>query len=381
MGPEQQRTPGPPRYATRGISVCRHRQCGEEKGETSPTPKLMPDSALNGAERALQQSFRNIFVFNGLLLGAFVILAYLPIRALPDREKRSETIVALSYRPVALPSAQGALHVAGAWELSASDPRFAGLSGLAIDRGRFLAVSDLGAVVRFDMPNTTMPKAVLQDLRIGPGTFGRKWRRDAESLARDPRGRGWWVGYEQHHSLWLYDDSFHRALAKVDLQGSNWSDNRGAEGLIVRNGRLLVLAENGRDAVRIDPGGPHLLRLYSNSEVADAARAPDGSAWVLLRDKGMHGISQSIAPLQETHDGYLAGRGWPVPKAAFDNFEGMTIEVRPDGRWRFWLVTDDGHRVMARTLLAALDLDLPIGHSKGPATGAGPSMKPYTGTP
>ena len=341
----------------------------------------MPDSALNGAERALQQSFRKIFVFNGLLLGAFVILAYLPIRALPDRKQRSETIVALSYQPVGLPSAPGPLHVAGAWELSASDSRFAGLSGLAIDHGRFLAVSDLGVVVRFDMPNKGMPKAVLQDLRIGPGTFGRKWRRDAESLARDPRGRGWWVGYEQNHSLWLYDGSFHRALAKVDLHGSNWSDNRGAEGLIVRNGRLLVLAENGRDAVRIDPGGPHLLRLYSDAEVADATRAPDGSAWVLLRDQGLHGISQSIAPLQAIHDGYLAGPAWSLPKAAFDNFEGMTIEVRPDGRWRFWLVTDDGHRVMARTLLVAFDLDLPVGHSKNPATGAGPSMKPRTGTP
>ena len=341
----------------------------------------MPDSALNGAERALQQSFRNIFIFNGLLLGAFVILAYLPIRALPDRRERSETIVALSYQPVALPSARGPLQAAGGWELSASDPRFAGLSGLVIDRGRFLAVSDLGAVVRFDMPGAKETTVTLQDLRIGPGPYGRKWRRDAESLARDPHGRGWWVGYEQNHSLWHYDESFHRALGQVDLRGSNWGDNRGAEGLIVRNGRLLVLAENGRDAVRMDPDGPHLLRLYADAEVADATRAPDGSAWVLLRDKGLHGISQSIAPLRETHDGYLAGPGWPVPKEAFDNFEGMTIEVRPDGRWRFWLVTDDGHRVMARTLLVAFDLDLPIGHSKGPANGAGPSIKPYTGTP
>jgi hypothetical protein len=335
----------------------------------------MPDSALNGAERALQQSFRKIFVFNGLLLGAFVILAYLPIRALPDRKQRSETIVALSYQPVGLPRAQGPLHVAGAWVLTAGDPRFAGLSGLAIDRGRFLAVSDRGAVVRFDMPNKRMPKAVLQDLRIGPGRFGRKWRRDAESLARDPRGRGWWVGYEQNHSLWLYDDSFHRALAEIDLQASNWTYNRGAEGLIVRNGRLLVLGENGKDAVRIDPPGPHRLRLYADADVADAARAPDGSAWILLREKGLHGISQSIAPLQETHDGYLAGSAWPLPKAAFDNFEGMTIEARPDGRWRFWLVTDDGHRVLARTLLVALDLDSPIGHDKSPATSAGPQKK------
>jgi hypothetical protein len=44
-----------------------------------------------------------------------------------------------------------------------------------------------------------------------------------------------------------------------------------------------------------------------------------------------------------------------LPKAAFDNLEGMAIERALAGRWRFWLVSDDGHRVMARTLLIALD--------------------------
>ena len=60
-----------------------------------------------------------------------------------------------------------------------------------------------------------------------------------------------------------------------------------------------------------------------------------------------------------------------VPKAAFDNYEGMAIAPRPDGGWRFWLITDDGHRVMARTLLVALDYVPPARHDKSPATGAG----------
>jgi hypothetical protein len=341
----------------------------------------MPDSRLNRAERTLQQSFRNLFAFNGLLLGATVILAYLPIRALPDRRQQAETIRALSYQPVDLPPAEAPLRLAGAWIAETSDPRFAGLSALALDRGRFLALSDLGAVVRFDPPTARHPKVAIRDLSIGPGPFDNKWSRDAESLARDPHGRGWWVGYEQHHSLWLYDDEFDRALSGVDLRGSGWRANRGAEGLIVGHGRLLVLAENGKDAVRIDPDGPRLLRLYSDAEVADATRAPDGSAWVLLRLKSLNGIEQSIASLLETHDGFLAGVAWPVPKEAFDNFEGLTIETRPDGRWRFWLVTDDGHRVMARTLLVAIDLDLPITNKKSPATSAGPSKQPSTRQP
>ena len=335
----------------------------------------MPDSRLNGAERALQQSFRKIFIFNGLLMAVFVALAYLPIRALPDRNERPATVVALGFEPVELPPVQAPLHLAGAWVAVAADPRFAGLSGLAIDQGRFLAVSDLGAVVRFDLPTARQPKAELQDLRIGPGRFGKKKSRDAESLARDPHGRGWWVGYEQQHSLWFYGPMFDRALASIDLRGTNWRANRGAEGLLMRQGRLLVVAENGSDAVRVDGSRPKLLKLYSRAEVADAARAPDGSDWVLTRSEGLNGIEQVIAPVVETHDGFLVGRGWPLPKDAFDNFEGMAIEPRPDGRWRFWLISDDGHRVMARTLLIALDLDRPARHDKGPAPGTEPSQE------
>jgi len=33
------------------------------------------------------------------------------------------------------------------------------------------------------------------------------------------------------------------------------------------------------------------------------------------------------------------------------------IRPLPGGGWRFWLVTDDGHRFKARTLLVALDLE------------------------
>lgn len=331
----------------------------------------MHDSRLNGGERSLQQSFRKIFAFNGLLVGTFVLLAFLPISKLPDRKARPTAVVTLSVQRVELPAPAAPLTLAGAWVLDAADPRFAGLSGLAVDRGGFLAVSDLGAAIRFDRPSASQPKAFIQDLRIGPGNFGSKFSRDAESLARDPRGRGWWVGFERHHSLWLFDEGFDRAQASVDLSRFSWPKNRGAEGLLVHNGQLLALAENGRDAVRIDDKGLRLLKVRADADVAEAATAQDGSEWLLLRKKGMSGITEGIAPLLLAADGYVAGPAWPLPKSEFDNYEGMAIEQLPDGRWRFWLVTDNGHRVMARTLLVALDY-LPPAHSKSPATSAGP---------
>jgi hypothetical protein len=304
----------------------------------------------------VQQSFSKFSLFNSLLVLAGVLAAHLAIRALPDRHLLPPATLALTYRPVALPSAAGPLRLSGAWELTAGDPRFGGLSALAIDHGQFLAASDLGVVVRFDPPSAASPRTFIADLRDGPGNAGKKSSRDAEALARDPRGRGWWIGYEQHHSLWLYDDGFGRALAAIDLKRRDWRDNRGAEGLIAEPDALLVLAENGRDAMRVGTAGIARLRLRAGADVADAARAPDGSAWLLLRSKGRGGISEAIAPLLKDGAGYRAGPAWPLPKAAFDNYEGMAIARLPGGGWRFWLVTDDGHRFMARTLLVALDL-------------------------
>jgi len=336
----------------------------------------MPDSALNGAEQALQRSFRISLIFSGLLMAVAVCLAYLPVRSLPDLHPLSAATMPLTVQPVALPAALPPLHLAGAWELTARDPRFTGLSALALDHGRLLAVSDRGAVIRFDFPTANAPTAWLADLRIGPGPWGKKWSRDAESLAADPKGRGWWIGYEQVHSLWLYDPTFQRALRSINLNRPDWWDNRGAEGLLADGDGLLVTAENGRDAMRVTETAIERLPLVAGAEVAEAARAPDGSAWILLRSKGSDGVSEWIAPLIRSGTGYQSGPMWPVPKDVFDNFEGMAIEARPGGGWRFWLVTDDGHRIMARTLLIALDYMPPARHDKSPATSAGLSKRP-----
>ena len=350
MGPEQLRTPGPPRYATRGILS------DGEKGETPSLPVHMRDSRLNEAERGLQHLFRKSRLFNGLLVFGVVLATYLPIRALPDRRSLPARTIGLEFQPIELPPTASPLRLAGAWVVTADDPRFGGLSALAVDGGSFIAVSDLGAVLRFDPPSADKPQLLLSDLAVGPGLAGRKTSRDAESLARDPRGRGWWVGYEQRHSLWLYDGGFRKALAAVPVRRPDWWRNRGIEALVADGDGLLALAENGREAIRLDGNGLHGSRLEAGWDVADAARAPDGSAWLLLRNKGWEGIAQAIAPLIRSSQGYRIGEAMPLPKAAFDNFEGIAIAARPGGS-RFWLVTDDGHRFKARTLLVAFDLD------------------------
>ncbi|HYC95734.1 MAG TPA: esterase-like activity of phytase family protein [Sphingomicrobium sp.] len=283
--------------------------------------------------------------------------------------------MALSYMPVGLVAAAGPLRLTGAWEVRVADPRFSGISSLTIDQGRFLAVSDRGSVARFERPGAAFPRAWVADLRVGPGPWGRKWARDAESVAADPDGRGWWVGYEQNHSVWLYDRDFNRTLAGIDLDRPDWWNNRGAEGLLADDRGLLVVAENGREVMQVRGSRTVRMPLDASADVAEAARAPDGTAWLLLRTKSLEGISQSIAPMVPTRNGYRAGAAWPLPKGAFDNFEGMAIEPRPGGAWRFWLISDDGHRIMARTLLVALDYVPPVKQDESPAS-AGLSKKP-----
>ena len=323
----------------------------------------LPDSRLNKAEHDVQLSFMKSLRFNDLALATLVapmmLAVYLQIRALPDRKPRPPATTMVRYDPVSLPGVTGPLRLAGAWQVAADDRRFGGLSGMAIDRGQFVAVSDLGAAVRFDPPAARAPMARIVDLADGPGNPAYKTSRDAESLVRDPHRKRWLVSFEQRHSVWRYDDAFAHGTLVADLDRPDWKRNRGIEGMVADGQSLLLAAENGREAMRVGPDGIVRINWMMGMEVADAATAPDGTPWLLLRGKGLGGIAQAIAPLLRTATGYRIGAAWPLPKAPLDNYEGMAIAARPGGGWRFWLVTDDGHRIMARTLLVALDLAAP----------------------
>ena len=324
---------------------------------------LLPDSRLNKAEHDVQLLFMKSLRFNDLIVGALLapmmLAVYLQIRDLPDRKPQPPATTMVHYAAVSLPGVTGPLRLAGAWRVAANDRRFGGLSGMVIDRGQFVAVSDLGAAVRFDPPAACAPMARIVDLADGPGDPAYKTSRDAESLVRDPHRKRWLVSFEQRHSVWRYDDGFAHGTIVADLDRPDWKHNRGIEGMVADGQSLLLAAENGREAMQVGASGVRRVNWSVGMEVADAATAPDGTPWLLLRGKGLGGIAQAIAPLVRTATGYRVGARWLLPKAPLDNYEGMAIAARPGGGWRFWLVTDDGHRIMARTLLVALDLDTP----------------------
>lgn len=236
------------------------------------------------------------------------------------------------------------------WKLSAPEPRFGGISALAMNRDQLVALSDSGVVIRFAQLDraTQTVKFTLQDLPDGPGPAWRKSGRDSESLLKDPHGRGWWVGFETYHSLWRYNEDFSRAVSN-DWLAVDWRPNRGGEGLISSGGIIWVLPEAGGSAAAVGAtGGP--LNLPAGT--ADATRLADGRLVLLVRRIGWRGFTTELV---------VAGRpGKPtrrlrLPLGPFDNPEAVAAAPLADGGTRLWIATDDNFRPWMRTLLIALD--------------------------
>ena len=331
--------PGPPQYPTRGNSSAVAGVAAKQKGKASPLQKLMTDAAVMKPERRLQPMFIKGKFFSGLAVT-------LPIFAMavwhngqsnrwpgPDRVvsgRAIEVAVGGEYR---------------AWRMTAADRRFGGLSALAVERGDLVALTDSGVVVRFAPPGASEQlRITLHDLPAGPGSPLRKSGRDSESMLADPAGRGWWVAFENRHSLWLFNQTFGRVLTQRRLD-VDWSSNRGGEALVADDERVMVLPENGGPAV----GGAMIAPAGS----ADATRLPDGRLVMLIRRIGLRGFDNQLW--------IGAGAGTPARRIALDlgvldNMEGIAAAPIPDGGTRLWIVSDDNFRPWMRTLLVAFDL-------------------------
>ena len=232
-----------------------------------------------------------------------------------------------------------------AWRLTAPDPRFGGLSALAIDRGALVALTDSGVVVRFAPPVAGgTVRFALRDLPGGPGSARRKSMRDSESLLADRASGGWWVAFENRHSLFLFDRAFRRVLGGQRLK-VGWGHNFGGEALVARAGGVMVLPELGGAAW----GGPMVAPAWTS----DATRLPDGRLALIVRRPTWRGFDNRVS--------IGAGAGKAARRIAIrlrplDNVEGIAAAPLPDGGTRLWLVSDDNFRPWMRTLLVRIDL-------------------------
>jgi hypothetical protein len=319
--------------------------------------RLMPDSGSRDAERRLQPLFRKINIFSYLALALSILAVHGWIRALPNRLARPDAVAPVRFVPAGFaPQGFAPLHLAGAWEVHVADPRFGGVSALAADRGRLLALTDSGTVVRLPMPGRA-GRALVRDLPFGPASAGFKRNRDSEALARDPAGRGWWVAFEHWHQLWLYDHAFRRVKGRVDFGKGRWPVNRGIEAMVLGGGgTALLFPESGREWLRIEEGRVRSFALAGGfGSVAAAAPASDGRLLLVARKLGLAGFDNRLLLAAQDKDGMLALRSLArLGLGATDNVEAIAVEPRAGGT-RLWLMTDNDFRPRAPTYLVALD--------------------------
>ena len=320
--------------------------------------RLMPDSSSLKAERRVQPRFRKVKYFNSLLLAAIILAAHGWLQAIANRADRPDAIAAVRFAPIASASAGFApLRLAGAWRVEVGDSRFGGVSALAIDRRRLLALTDSGTLVRLPRPGQGK-RASLRDLPAGPGNPGFKRNRDSEALARDPRGRGWWVAFEQWHQLWLFDAGFERVLGTVDLGRGRWRANRGIEAMAADPAGLILFAEESAQWWRIGAGGGEGPRRLVNrfGLIAEAARLPDGRLLLVTRKPGLAGLVKRLLLVDENGQEPVLRSLARLELGATANVEALAAEPRAGGGTRLWLMTDNDFRPRTPTLLVALDM-------------------------
>jgi hypothetical protein len=265
-----------------------------------------------------------------------------------------------------------------AWTLSSDDPNFGGVSAMLRDASGFTAVTDAGAIIRFQMDargrvsnarTTALPKGCAPDL-LKPSL-------DAESVTRDPANGEVLFGFEWRHAICRADQGLKRAIRIVQPAAMRgWSLNSGAEAMVaLSDGSTIIFAERGRDD---NSAGPALIfdgdPAISSTQVSrftyrppagfhptDAAQLPDGRLIILNRRYQFPlSFSAVLTVLAEksiragaTVEGEVIAR--IEPPGIADNFEAMVVS-RSNGRSFLWLMSDDNFIAYQQTYLLLFEV-------------------------
>jgi hypothetical protein len=230
---------------------------------------------------------------------------------------------------------------------------------------RFAAVGDQGVLFEgrfvFDeggslagVADTTITRLIGEDGKPLTRATG-----DAEGLAQLPNGDRL-VSFERRPRILLYPRSGGRPR-EVPSPAVAFAPNAGMEA-------LTTDPEAGADAYMVGAEGSGEIwtcRLTAPCVKSSAIEKPDGFGLVSL-NRLPGGITacllRAYEPIPGVHVIVEILRGSTViarmdlaPPLTVDNFEGMTSVLRADGRRRFFLISDDNHSPVQRTLLLAFD--------------------------
>lgn len=288
-------------------------------------------------------------------LAGLVLAAAYCFQRLPDRTEVGRRELPLVYELISLGTDRiGPFAIAGAWRVNVDDSRFGGISALAIEGGAFLALSDSGVVARLSKPGRDHLSALLDELPEGPGNRGFKYNRDSEAIAADPKGRGWWVAFENRNALWLFDRTFERVLERRAINAPEFGRNRGVEAMIAARGRLLLFPERGGRVFSVD--GQSMPVKGVSGWISDAVQLGDGRLLIATRTLTPIGLSNRLALLRRDQNRYVQQEAWQIPVGRLDNVEALAIESQPGGALRLWMMTDNNLQQRRPTLLMALEL-------------------------
>lgn len=264
--------------------------------------------------------------------------------------------------------------LAGVWQYRAEGLRFGGFSAmLALGPGRLRAFTDRGFRMTFSEPDLPNPGGAMNRQQVLPG-----WENDLtdiESATRDPDGGQYWTGYEQVHAIQRHTVASTPDGVR-DMRGLvDWPENGGIEAMVrTADGRFIIVPETGSEGLIFarDPvtgGRPQTFRFRSPAKgyvATDMAQLPDGRLLVLMRDlvRPSRAAWPPFSALLAIGDPPAAG-GVFAPAVTLrlddviprENYEGLTLRPRDDGRVDVWVISDDNFSIIQRTLLAKLVFD------------------------
>ncbi|PZO05564.1 MAG: Tat pathway signal protein [Alphaproteobacteria bacterium] len=234
----------------------------------------------------------------------------------------------------------------------------------------FISVSDAGELVRGQLIlNSTGRLVGVTDLAwrrltLADGTpITDKADGDAEGLAVTDDG-DLLISFERHHRIWNYG----AAAAPSSRPSSTghpdvtFNLNDGMEGLSVRNGGWRVAGESGgvwdctSAACNVVTPVPDPRLIDETYRITGMDRDPTGKGFIIVQRSYRPPLDARAQIRRMAVDGSLG----PVLlelklPGTTDNFEGIAA-VALAGGTRVYLLSDDNHSPMQRTLLLAFDL-------------------------
>ncbi|MGD9811298.1 MAG: esterase-like activity of phytase family protein [Sphingobium sp.] len=285
---------------------------------------------------------------------------------------RSEPLVLDSRNPSR--TTLGDLHFLGAWKLTSPEKWFGGLSAMLIGpQGRIWALNDSGVMYIFPKPGGSEKGEAFRVRAPKKRPKPYRYPTDSESVTADPDFRNIWIGFEMVPRICRFVPDLRRDSRCRDWpEIGKWDQTESQESMVrLPDGRFLVIAEQTdgdgpQHEVLLfagDPASPATPHPRHLSYIPPAGYKPTDAVWfdkdhliVLNRRVTIYdGFTAviSVVDIGRLESGtVLKSREIArlVPPVLSDNFEGLAIE-REDGQPILWVVSDDNHLFLQRTLL------------------------------